>query len=74
MSEIPWFAWIAIIGALGSGVTGIFYALRRKDTDNADLAHALEQNAAVNQALLAKLETIDARLGAVERTLNDIPN
>ena len=37
-----------------------------------DLKKALEENAAVNKALLAKLETIDTRLGTVEKTLTDI--
>ena len=38
-----------------------------------DLVTALEENAATNKALLEKLEAIDSRLGAVEKTLNDIP-
>jgi len=74
MSDIPWYAWIAIVGAAGWGLTGIIYAVRRPRDDNSGLTQALEQNTAANQALLARLETIDSRLGAVERTLNDIPN
>lgn len=41
--------------------------------NNTDLKSALADNAATNSALLAKLEAIDTRLGAVEKTLNDIP-
>lgn len=32
-----------------------------------------EEAAAVNRAILAKLEGIELRLGALEKTLNDIP-
>ncbi len=71
---IPWFAWIAIVGIVVWGITvivGTFGSGRGKKSD--DLAKAIEENAATNRALLAKLEGIDHRLGAVEKTLNDIP-
>lgn len=34
---------------------------------------AVEENAQVNRQLLAKLDSLDARLAAVEKTLTDIP-
>ena len=40
---------------------------------SSDLKRALAESADTNSALLAKLENIDSRLGAVEKTLNDIP-
>ena len=33
----------------------------------------MEQNIATNEAVLAKLDSIETRLGAVEKTLTDIP-
>ena len=72
-ASIPWFAWIAIVGAVVGGVVAIFGAGRSKRQVDPDVARVLAENTAVNQALLAKLTAIDDRLGAVEKTLNDIP-
>lgn len=38
-----------------------------------ELAAALTESTAVNKALLEKLNSIDSRLAAVEKTLTDIP-
>ncbi len=71
--DVPWYGWIAVIGVIGwatmviIGSTG--YARRKGGTQSAAI---LEQNVAVNQAVLAKLEAIETRLGVVERTLTDI--
>jgi hypothetical protein len=35
---------------------------------------AFEQNTAVNEALVARLEGIDGRLARLEKTLDDIPS
>lgn len=72
-SYLPWFAWIAIAGIVVWGIIAMAGAIGggRKNTDQ--LAKALEENAAVNKALLDRLDAIDGRLGAVEKTLNDIP-
>jgi len=69
--EIPWFAWIAFAGIAVWGTTVIIGAVRGTSKDEG-LQKALEDNAATNRALLAKLETIDTRLGVVEKTLTDI--
>jgi len=69
--EIPWFAWIAIVAVIVWGTTVIIGAVRGTPK-NEGLQKALEDNAATNRALLAKLETIDTRLGVVEKTLTDI--
>ncbi|SIN77249.1 hypothetical protein [Agromyces cerinus] len=70
LAYIPWFAWIAIAGIVVWGITAIAGMFGRKNTE---LTKAVEQSTAVNEKLLAKLDTIDGRLGAVEKTLKDIP-
>jgi hypothetical protein len=74
------FYWLIPVVAIAGGIT---YAIlnsywksgARGNATAADpgLAAALAENAAVNKALLEKLGSIDARLGAVEKTLTDIP-
>lgn len=66
MQHIPWFAWIAIAGIVVFGITEI---ARLLFSDSSELTKAIEENATTNRALLAKLEGIDSRLGAVEKTL-----
>ncbi|HEX4399902.1 MAG TPA: hypothetical protein VHZ98_01085 [Galbitalea sp.] len=73
---MPWYAWIAILFVVMSGIGGIVGSVvwgRRRD-ESPELAKAISDNAEVNKALLEKLGTIESRLGAVEKTLNDIPN
>ena len=70
LSFVPWFAWIAIAGIVVWGLTSIANTFAGR---NKDVARALEQNAAVNEKLIARLDGIDARLGSVEKTLTDIP-
>ncbi|HEY2643311.1 MAG TPA: hypothetical protein VGI56_06145 [Galbitalea sp.] len=72
---VPWYAWVGITFVAFWGVIGLIAVIswsRRKD--NPALAEAIVQNSEVNKALLEKLGTIETRLGAVEKTLNDIPN
>ena len=69
----PWFAWIPILGIVVWGILAMSGILGGGRKNNEQLAKALEENAAVNKALLDRLDTIDGRLGAVEKTLNDIP-
>lgn len=71
---IPWFAWIAIIGIIVGGIITIVQTYgSRRDKRSDELTKAIEDSAATSRALLAQLEGIDQRLGAVEKTLNDIP-
>jgi hypothetical protein len=73
---MPWYAWLAIVFVVVSGVGGIVGSIvwgRRRD-ESRELAKAISDNTEVNKALLEKLGTIESRLGAVEKTLNDIPN
>jgi hypothetical protein len=71
------FAWIvpavAVIGGLTYVILTSYWKSHRTSADPAT-AKALEENSAINKALLEKLTSIDDRLTAVEKTLNDIPN
>jgi hypothetical protein len=72
---IPWYAWIGIAFVIFSGVTGLIGVISYgRRNESPELAKAIAQNTEVNKALLDKLGIIEDRLGAVEKTLNDIPN
>ena len=71
LSFIPWFAWIALAGILVGGVITLVKTVGER---NDSTAKAFAQNTAVNEALVARLETIDARLARLEKTLDDIPS
>lgn len=70
MENIPWFAWIAIAGIFAWVIvtSGAAFAGRNKN-----LEKVIEQSTAVNEKLMERLDAIDTRLIAVEKTLNDIP-
>jgi hypothetical protein len=71
--EFPWYGWIVITAIIVWGFVVIFGGPTwKRGSRNAGLQQALEDNAASNRALLAKLDTIDTRLGVVEKTLTDI--
>lgn len=74
------FYWLIPVIAVAGGITYAILnsywksgASSNATTADPGLAAALAENAAVNKALLEKLDSIDARLGAVEKTLTDIP-
>lgn len=67
---IPWFVWIVLLGII-AGI--IITAIQTFGKRNDKLAKALEQNTLVNEKLVTRLDAIDDRLGAVEKTLTDIP-
>lgn len=70
MEYIPWFVWIVIVAIVAGVVITVTNSLAGR---RSELTQALKQNAEVNARLLARLDGIDDRLGAVEKTLNDIP-
>ena len=70
LSYIPWFAWIVILAILVGGVIAVVESFAGR---NKDATRALQENSEINAKLLARLDGIDARLLAVENTLNDIP-
>ncbi len=72
--DIPWYAYVAIIGVVGWAAMVIIGArgYGRSKEGTAKTNQVMEQNIATNQAVLAKLDSIEARLGVVEKTLTDI--
>lgn len=76
---VPWWAWIAIIGIIGGITYQIVVARANAKTRQTELGGAdelrevVKANTAVSTELLSKLESLDKRLAAVEKTLNDIP-
>ncbi len=72
--DIPWFAWIAIIGTTGWALMVIIGALGwgRSKGRQANTDTLMEENITTNKAVLAKLDSIESRLGVVEKTLTDI--
>ena len=71
---MPWYYIIAIIGVSAWGVMVIIGSIgwSRSKSGNAKTNSVMEENIATNKAVLAKLDTIESRLGVVEKTLTDI--
>ncbi|CAN5340429.1 hypothetical protein BH11ACT4_BH11ACT4_24460 [soil metagenome] len=72
--DIPWYGWIVGIGVIGWAVMVIIGAggWSRSKSGATKANEVMEQNIATNKAVLAKLESIESRLGVVEKTLTDI--
>jgi division protein CdvB (Snf7/Vps24/ESCRT-III family) len=73
---------VALALLVGSFVAIIFITqqtkVRVKEAELAasgggELKRTIEANIAINQKLIERLDQIDSRLGAMEKTLNDIP-
>lgn len=67
---------IAVAGGLTYAILQAYWKHNAQSTATAadpSIAAALSENAEVNRAILGRLDAIDARLGAVEKTLTDIP-
>ena len=72
--DIPWYAWLGSIGTIGWAAAIVIGAIgysRSKSGKNRS-NDVMEQNIETNKAVLAKLDTIESRLGVVEKTLTDI--
>lgn len=76
-----WF-WIGIIAVVGIIAGVVIHALDKKaemakhlaDTQaGGDYRALAEQTLQANQALIQRLDVLDGRLAAVEKTLTDIP-
>ena len=68
-------AYLIPIVAVGGGITYAIlnrYGKSKERVGNPTMPKALEENTAVNKAMLEKLHSIDTRLSAVEKTLTDI--
>ena len=79
MDNIPWFAWIAIVGIIAGVTSSIVAAVLRSREKQAEFAGAadlrglVEQSTASNQAVLDRLTLLELHLASIERTLTDIP-
>ncbi len=72
------FYWLIPVTAVGGGITyAILNTYWKSKSHSASagpgLQAALEANTAASTAILARLDSIEARLGTVEKTLTDIP-
>ncbi|CAN5153048.1 hypothetical protein BH11ACT5_BH11ACT5_05670 [soil metagenome] len=72
--DFPWYGYIAIIGVIGWAAMVIIGArgYSRSKDGNAKANEVMDENIATNKAVLAKLDSIESRLGVVEKTLTDI--
>lgn len=72
--DIPWYGWIAIIGVAAWAVVVIAGGLAnaRRKSGMAGSDDVSQQSVAAHQAVLARLDAIDTRLGVIEKTLTDI--
>ena len=69
------FAYLIPIVAVGGGITYAIlnrYWKSKERVGSPTMQNALAENTAVNKAMLEKLNSIDTRLSAVEKTLTDI--
>ncbi|GHJ45419.1 hypothetical protein Cs7R123_27610 [Catellatospora sp. TT07R-123] len=74
MESIPWFGWVAIIGAVSWVIPVVLHTLRQRPAVADDALRAsLDGLAATNRQLAQRLDQVDQRLGKIETTLNDIP-
>jgi len=71
---MPWYAYIGAFAVVAWAAMVIIGAIgyARSKNGAAKNTEVLEQNIATNQAVLAKLDSIETRLGVVEKTLTDI--
>jgi activator of 2-hydroxyglutaryl-CoA dehydratase len=72
--DIPWYGYIAIVGVIGWAAMVIIGATGygRSKAGQSKANDVMEENIATNKAVLAKLDSIENRLGVVEKTLTDI--
>jgi hypothetical protein len=63
---------VAVIGGLIYLILHSYW--KSRSTGDATARKAVDEHTATNKAVLDKLDSIDNRLTAVEKTLNDIPN
>jgi hypothetical protein len=67
---------VAIVGYFIYRIFDAHYRSKREIPTHADgtgLRRVIEDNVATSKQVLAKLESLEARIGGVEKTLNDIP-
>ena len=73
--DFPWYGYLVIVAVLAWAAIVIVATVTKSRSRNGDAAAtaAVGQNSVTNQAVLSKLESIETRLGVIEKTLTDIP-
>ncbi|TFD46996.1 hypothetical protein E3T55_16665 [Cryobacterium frigoriphilum] len=64
-----------IVGGITYGIFAMYFKSRRHTSDSSSvsaLRDALATSNETNARLLAKLDSMDARLGSIERTLSEV--
>lgn len=67
---------VAIAGGITYATLSMYWKRKSqlaKSSGTEELRAALEANTAASAAVLARLESIETRIGTVEKTLTDIP-
>lgn len=72
MAEIPWFAWIALAGIAGWVVITVSLQWAGRSGGRKS-AEALDRATDAQHAVAQRLDAVESRLGAIERTLTEIP-
>lgn len=68
---------VAIAGGLTYSTLSMYWKRKSefaKSSGTEELRSALDASTAASVAILARLETIETRIGTVEKTLTDIPS
>ena len=66
---------VAIAGGITYVILLAYFKSKSKwATSSPELQAALEANTAASRAILERLDSIESRLGTVEKTLTDIPS
>lgn len=66
---------VAIAGGITYAILLAYFKSKTKwATTSPELQSALEANTAASRAILDRLDSIESRLGTVEKTLTDIPS
>lgn len=76
MDTLPWWIWIVFAGMAFGLTMAVIGAVHEQQRKLAKIGVAGESSAAksANIQVLAKLNEIETRLAAIEKTLTDIPS
>jgi hypothetical protein len=75
----PWLALVAVVGIISATIGNAVDKGNKTKRYVADAANGgnykklADDSAALNAKVLARLDTVEARLAAIEKTLTDIP-
>lgn len=66
---------VAIIGGITIGIFAIYFKTKRDIAagPGTDAVRALQENTQINRQLLARLDSLDARIAAIEDKVSRVP-